>query len=169
MISTEAFLRDQHAAKYRDVVASHSDAFARVVAVLNDPYHQGQLLAAERFGHPALSGVVRTIENDEVVARSLASPTSRRFRQAVGVAIRLTMEGLGWTTTGRKGPVRGATHFKTSERYAPPLAPELTPSDRARAALEAIAGIGDEAERDQTAKELLAALAESRRAENRPF
>lgn len=169
-VTMQDFLADPHAARYRDVVDSHPEAFARVVAILNDPYQQEQLVAAERFGHPALSGVVGVIEADEVVAPSLASPASPRFRQAVGVAVRLTMQALGWATTGSKGPVRGATHFKTSERYAmAPTSPGLLPSLRARAALDAIESIGDETEREQTAKDLVAALAESRRAENRPF
>lgn len=169
-ITIQDFLADPHAAKYRDVVDSHPEAFSRVVEILNDPYQQEQLKAAERFGHPALSGVVGAVEADEVVAQSLASPASARFRQAVGVAVRLTMQGLGWATTGSKGPVRGATHFKTSERYVlVPTSPGLLPSLRARAALDAIESIGDETEREQTATDLVAALAESRRAENRPF
>jgi len=169
-ITTQDFLADPHAAKYRDVVTGHPEAFARVVAILNDPYQQEQLVAAERFGHPALSGVVGRVEGDEIVAESLASPASQRFRQAVGVAVRLTMQSLGWVTTGSKGPVRGATHFKTSERYAiAPTSPGQLPNLRARAVLDEIESIGEETEREQTAKELVAALAESRRAENRPF
>jgi len=167
-ITAQHFLADTHAAKYRDVVDSHPEAFGRVIAILNDAHQQEQLVAAERFGHPALSGIVRAVEGDEIVAQSLASPASLRFRQAVGVALRLTMEALGWATTGKKGPVRGATHFKRSERYAEPTSPGL-PSRRARAALETIEDIGDETERDETGRELVAALAESRRAENRPF
>ena len=128
-------------------------------------------MAAETYGRPALSGVVRDIEVDEVVAPVLASADSLRFRQAVGVAVRLTMETMGWATTGKKGPVRGSAYFRTSERYASPAPGSDGPAaaTRARFALRAIEGIGDEAERQQTATELLGALAESRRAEGRPF
>lgn len=169
-LSPEVFLADAHAAKYRDVVENHPDAFARVLAILNDPYQQEQLVAAETFGRPALAGVVRAIEGDEIVAACLGSPASLRFRQAVGVAVRLAMEALGWSTTGRKGSVRGATHFRRAERYAPPAPTSSRAAiHQARAALQAVEHIGDEAERRHTADELLAALAESRRAENRPF
>ena len=113
-----AFRDDPHAAKYRDVVEDHADAMTRVFSILDDPSHRQQLVAAETYGRPALSGVVRDIEVDEIVDPVLASADSLRFRQAVGVAVRLTMEAMGWATTGKKGPVRGSTHFRTSERYA---------------------------------------------------
>ncbi len=166
-----AFRDDPHAAKYRDVVQDHPEAMARVFAILDDPAHREQLVAAETYGRPALSGVVRAIEVDEVVAPVLASGDSLRFRQAVGVAVRLTMEAMGWATTGRKGPVRGSSYFRTSERYASPAPGSSGPAAaiRARAALRAVEGIGDEAERAQTATELVAALSDSRRAEGRPF
>ena len=170
-IDAKQFLEDPHAARYRDVVEDHADAFAQVIAILNDPYQREQLLAAERFGRPALSGVVHAIEADQTVAASLASPTSLRFRQTVGVAVRLTMEAMGWSTTGKKGSIRGATYFRRAERYAPP-APTSQGAAlkvRARATLDAVELIGDEAERRQTAGDLLAALAESRRADGRPF
>lgn len=170
-INAQHFLEDPHAARYRDVVENHSDAFAQVVVILNDPYHQEQLLAAERFGRPALSGIVRAIEADQIIASSLASPASLRFRQTVGVAVRLTMEAMGWSTTGKKGSIRGATYFRRAERYAspPPTSHGAAPNVRARAALRAVELIGDEAERRQTAGDLHAALAASRQADNRPF
>lgn len=170
-ITAQHFLEDRHAAKYRDIVESHAAAFAQVVAILNDPYYQEQLSAAERFGRPALSGVVQAIEADETVAASLASPASLRFRQTVGVAVRLTMEAMGWSTTGKKGSIRGATYFRRAEHYAPPAptSPDAARNVRARAALEAVELIGDEVERCQTVDGLLDALAESRRVENRPF
>ena len=36
-ITMQDFLADPHAAKYRDVVDRHPEAFARVGAILNDP------------------------------------------------------------------------------------------------------------------------------------
>lgn len=168
VITAQDVLKDRHGAKYRDVVErTHRGAFERVVGILDDPDHQQQLLAAERFGRPALSGVVDAIESDDVVAASLASPGSLRFRQAVGVAVRITMEALGWAATGRKGPVRGASTFRTAERYQPP--PADPGAARARAALQAIEAIGHEDERRETARTLLVALADTRRRENRPF
>jgi len=135
--------------------------------VLNHPDQQAALLTAEQYGHPALSGVVQAIEADEILAGPVANV---RFRQAVGVAVRLAMESMGWSTTGRRGPVRGATQFKRAERYGPPLqADPASPGDRARAAFEAVERIGDEEERAQTARDLLLALAQMRQAEDRVF
>lgn len=171
-ITVQAFLADPHATRYRDVVADHPEAFARLLAILNDPDQQAQLLAAERYGRPALSGVVTAIETDECIAVPLASAASARFRQTVGVAVRLVMEAIGWSTTGRKGPVRGAVSFKRSERYVqahPQASASTETNDRAVAALHAISLIGDEDERARTVTDLLGALADSRRAENRPF
>jgi hypothetical protein len=168
-ISDQAFLADSHAARYRDVAENHPDAFAALLTILNDPTHQAGLVAAERFGLPALSGVVQAVESDANIVQVLRSAGSARFRQAVGVAVRLTMEALGWTTTGRKGPVKGAAFFKRAERYRAPENGPSSPESRARAALEAVAAIGDEEERVRTGSELLTGLAATRRAEHRPF
>lgn len=170
-LTVEDFLVDSQGAKYSDVARTHREALARLMAMLSDPNHQAELVAAEEYGHPALSGIVRAIEADESIARSLASPAGNRFRQAVGVAVRIAMERLGWGKTGRKGPVRGATKFKRAERYEPPRRADTStsPRDRARAALEVVELIGDEEERTQTASDIMLALAQTRRAENRPF
>lgn len=169
-MTVETFFADPHARRYRDVVASYPDAFARVLAVLNDPLHQAELTAAERYGRPALSGVVRAIEADPCIAKVLASSASPRFRQTVGVAVRLTMEALGWSAARRKGPVR-ANYFKRAERYQPPSdgSRSLVRRDAAKRALTAVAQVGDEDERAETGAELLSSLAATRQAEGRPF
>lgn len=164
-MTLERFLSDPHAAKYSDVLRDHPDAIARLLEILDDPDYQTQLVDAEaKWGRSALSGVNAAIEADPRITPALASP---RFRQAVGVAVRLTMEGLGWSKTGRKGSVRGSQAFTRAERYAPPAA--SGPAGRARAALDAVARIGDEDERAATGAELLDALAETRRTEGRAF
>lgn len=169
-ITVEGFLADRHATRYRDVLGRYPEAFARLLAILNDPDNQAQLVAAERYGRPALCGVVRAVETDEHIAATLTSPGSARFRQTAGVAVRLVMEALGWSTTGRKGPVRGARYFTRAERYvAAPVPASAGDNDRAIAALHSISSIGDEDERANTLTELLGALADTRRAENRPF
>jgi hypothetical protein len=55
---------------------------------------------------PALAGVVRELEANPTIDRFLNSTDLRRtkrFRQAVGVLVRMTMERRGWRRTGRKG------------------------------------------------------------------
>ncbi len=91
------------------------------------------------------------------------------FRQTVGVALKLNMAKLGWRTTSRKGSVKGAMCFTRAEHYVADLSARDYPTSRALAALEAVRAIGDDDERDTTGRELMDALATTRRAEGRPF
>ncbi|WP_139228464.1 hypothetical protein [Planctomicrobium piriforme] len=55
---------------------------------------------------PPLAGVIRAFESQPEIAKYLATEHPRRtkrFRQAVGVIVRIVMEGRGWKKTGRKG------------------------------------------------------------------
>lgn len=170
-LSAEDFDRDPHAAKYRGEIDAHPEAFTRLFALLNDHTNEHRLTGAEIHGFPALSGVVRFIEADPAIVRVLeASQDGHRFRQAVGIAIRLKMKKIGWTKAGKKGIVNGSCYFTKAERYIkePPLDKEEY-KVRALAALEAITKIGDEHEREQTGRELMEALAATRREEGRPF
>ncbi len=83
-----------------------------------------------------MAGVVREFEAHPTFSRFLAevhADRTQRFRQAVGVLVRIIMEGRGWQKTGRKGSlgVRAAASpqapahntgglafwFKRAERY----------------------------------------------------
>jgi hypothetical protein len=167
---TQDFGRDPHAAKYRGELDAHPDAFERLFALLNDPANEQRLIDAEMHNLPALSGVVRFIETEPAIERVLAGGSSGfRFRQTVGVAIKLKMAKLGWRTTGRKGTVKGAKHFTKAEHYMADPGSESDYAARASSVLHAIAEIGDDDERDQTGRELMDALAATRHAEGRPF
>ena len=75
--------------------------------MLNDRSNEHRLIDAETLGHPALAGIVRFLDHKPGVG-----PVARaelRFRQAVGVGIRLKMEELGWQKTGVKGPLSSTT------------------------------------------------------------
>jgi hypothetical protein len=53
-----------------------------------------------------LAGVVRELESEPAINRFLGRihpRRSQRFRQAVGVLIRMIMEQRGWEKTGKKG------------------------------------------------------------------
>jgi len=170
-IDSASFAADPHAAKYRDVIDRRGAALHRVFAILNDPQSEHDLLSAARLDLPALQGVVDALEADDVVTDALASDDGQRVRQAIGVAVRLKMEVLGWSTTGRKGPIRGEHCFSRAERYQP-MAPEALSQrsrSRARAGLARVATMGDEEEQAESAAILMAALAETRRAAGRPF
>jgi hypothetical protein len=143
----------------------------RLLELLSDPESIRHLQEAElRHGMPALSGIVSEIEGDPAIEAVLRSgPDGHRFRQTVGVAVKLQMGRLGWQTTGRKGTVRRARYFTKAEHYE--ARPSHADDLRARrlAALDAVAHIGDEAERADTGRELLDALASARAIEGRAF
>lgn len=169
-IGQDDFSNDPHAAKYRGELTRHPEAFVRLFALLNDPANERRLIDAEVHDLPALSGVVRFIEADPAIRPVLAQGSAGyRFRQTVGVALKLKMAKLGWRTTGRKGTVKGAEHFRKAEHYVADSSAQDNTATRALAALDAVAGIGDEDEREATGRELMDALAATRHAEGRPF
>lgn len=105
-----------------------------------------------------------------IVAAMDDRESGNRFRQTVGVAIRLKMERLGWTTTGRKGSMgRFSSRFKRAERYARAASQSGDYRRRALAAMERIASIGTDEERRETGEELMAGLRAERAREGRPF
>lgn len=173
------FLIDSHAAKYVVELESRPEAFERLFGLLNDPANEQRLVDAECHGMPALTGVVRFIEGDPAIAGVLETGSAAlRFRQAVGVAVKLKMARLGWVATGRKGAVRGAHYFAKAEHFAEAEFGEDENGEneglsayaiRAIAGLDAIAKIGDPEEQAETCDYLMKALAETRRAEGRVF
>ncbi len=169
-IRQDDFLDDPHASKYRDELARRPEAFVRLFALLNDPANEQRLTDAEMHRLPALCGVVRFIESDPTIKAVLSEDSAGyRFRQTVGVALKLKMAKLGWRTTGRKGSVKGAKYFTKAERYVADPSTLDDPASRALAALDAVTAIGDDDEREATGRELMDALGATRRAEGRPF
>lgn len=169
-LGIDDFARDPHAAKYRDELEARPDAFTRLFALMNDPANEQRLVDAEMLGLPALAGIARFVEADPVIARTLEpDQDGNRFRQTVGVAVRLKMELMGWQKTGRKGTVRGSRLFTKAERYVNNQQSNSAHSKRALAVLEAIQQIGDDQEREETCRELMEALESTRREEGRPF
>ena len=115
MSTTRAtFASDSHGAKYLKVLDDDASARDRFFEVLNDPCNEHRLVDAEELGHAALAGIVRFLDRDPQIRPVVA--TNLRFRQAVGVGVRLKMEELGWVKTGIKGPIV-SPHFSRAERY----------------------------------------------------
>jgi hypothetical protein len=170
-LGREDFEADRHAARYLREFDLHPEAMRRLVDLLNEPDSVRHLQEAElRHGMPALAGVIGEIEGDPAIEAVLRSgPDGYRFRQTVGVAVKLKMGRLGWRATGRKGSVRRARYFTKAEHYEVQPAVASDVRFRGLAALDAVARIGDEDERADTGRELLDALAESRAAEGRAF
>lgn len=115
-LSVQDFLHDRHAATYVSELDAHPEATNRLLELLNDRENEDRLRHASERHRPALDGIVHLLEDDPAIADVVRGPAGLRFRQAVGVAIRLKMESLGWATTGTKSTVR-ASHFTKAERY----------------------------------------------------
>jgi hypothetical protein len=73
----------------------------------NDGNRQRRMEESELHHDRApLAGVVRELESVPAINRFLGRihpRRSQRFRQAIGVLIRMIMEGRGWQKTGKKG------------------------------------------------------------------
>lgn len=170
VISIDDFRRDAHAARYVPEFEKRPEAGRRLLAILNQPANEPLLIHEAGRGDPALDGVVRMIEADPEIQPILASGAAgHRFRQTVGVAIRLRMEQLGWRKARSKGVVRGADYFKRAERFERHPDEAGQRRERALAGLDRVARIGTEEERRDTGDTLMEALRETRAAQSRPF
>lgn len=169
-VSLDTFRADPHGARFVATVESEPDAFARLFVILNAPETDARLV--ERAARePALAAVVGRVEADPIIRSILEDPDrANRFKQTVGVAVKLKMERLGWTTTGRKGSMtRYATYFGQAERYARPGTDAEAYRRRALAGLDAIAQMGTEEERLATGTEIMESLRAERERIGRPF
>ena len=136
------FGADHQGRRFSDVMNDQRIDFNMVLAFFDDPGRQQRMIESELYhDRPALAGVVKELEALPAVQAFFENNdahTTTRFRQAVGVAVRIVMEKHGWRTTGRKrslgtreavppgttmpGAYRNsgglATWFTRAERYA---------------------------------------------------
>ena len=103
----QQFARDRQGRRFADVLNDARIPFPAILAFFNDPQRQRRLVESElHHDRPALAGVVRELEHRQDVDRFFRTNgghMTTRFRQAVGVVVRIVMESHGWKTTGRKG------------------------------------------------------------------
>ena len=135
------FAQDTQGRRYADVLKQ--DLFQSILTFFDDPDRQRRMVESElHHDRPALAGVVRELEDREDLNEFLATNPGHittRFRQAIGVVVRIIMENKNWQKTGRKGslgvrtktkdafPMKGATTntgglsvwFTRAERYEP--------------------------------------------------
>lgn len=113
MLTIAGFRSDPHAAKYVPELEKRPAAAQRLLAILNARENEGLLIHEADRGDPPLDGVVRSIEADPEIRQILATGAAgHRFRQTVGVAVRLRMEQLGW----RAGAAKALSGVRTSSR-----------------------------------------------------
>jgi hypothetical protein len=106
-LTQQKFLEDAQGKRFVDVVRDAKDAFGEALRFFSNEDRQRRMEESELHHDRApLAGVVRELEALPEVHRFLSSfhpRRSHRFRQAVGVVVRIIMEGRGWRKTGKKG------------------------------------------------------------------
>lgn len=120
-ITRESFLQDRQGRTFADVLNDPEQPFDTVLEFFNRQDRQRRMQESEiHHDRAPLAGVVRELEAQPDIDAflSLKHPQrTKRLRQAVGVVVRMVMEGLGWRRTGKKGSlgVRAAvgTHAST--------------------------------------------------------
>jgi hypothetical protein len=106
-VTRNDFLKDRQGKTFADVVNDPQQPFDELLEFFNNADRQRRMDEAELHHDRApLAGVVRELEALPAIDRFLAAVETRRntrFRQAVGVLVRIIMERRGWRKTGRKG------------------------------------------------------------------
>lgn len=106
-VTRNDFLEDRQGKTFADVINDSEQPFDNVLAFFDDADRQRRMEESELHHDRApLAGVIRELESQPVLDRFLAGAHARRntrFRQAIGVLVRLIMERRGWQKTGRKG------------------------------------------------------------------
>ena len=107
MTLAETFANDIQGRRFTDVANDPRLKFDLILDFFDDPARQQRMIDSElHHDRSPLAGVIRELENrDDVHGFFLANEasTTTRFRQAVGVIVRIVMEHRGWRKTGRKG------------------------------------------------------------------
>lgn len=106
-VTRAEFLADRQGAKFVDVADDPKQPFEFVLKFFSDGDRQRRMEESEiHHDRAPLAGVVRELESAPVIDRFLRMAEIRRntrFRQAIGVLVRIIMERRGWLKTGRKG------------------------------------------------------------------
>lgn len=106
-ISRKDFLDDRQGKTFADVANDAQQPFDIILEFFNDADRQRRMEEAElHHDRSPLAGVVRELESLPAIDRFFADRQTRRntrFRQAIGVLVRMIMERRGWRKTGRKG------------------------------------------------------------------
>jgi hypothetical protein len=119
-VTRDEFLADRQGKTFADVVNDSQQPFDTVLEFFGDADRQRRMEESELHHDRApLAGVVRELEALPAIDKFLAGAQvtrNTRFRQSVGVLVRMIMERRGWKKTGRKGSlgVRAADAPRTA-------------------------------------------------------
>ncbi len=118
-VTRDDFLEDAQGRTFSDVLNDSEQPFDKVFEFFDDADRQRRMDESElHHDRSPLAGVVRELESQPAINQFLAATQTRRnarFRQAIGVLVRMIMERRGWQKTGRKGSlgVRAAGAIRT--------------------------------------------------------
>ncbi|MEZ6124241.1 MAG: hypothetical protein R3C49_13855 [Planctomycetaceae bacterium] len=106
-ITRKQFLADALGRTFVDVTDDPEQPFDVVLKFFSSDDRQRRMEESEiHHDRSPLAGVVRELEAEPAVNQFLSeihATQSKRFRQAIGVVVRIIMERRGWKKTGRKG------------------------------------------------------------------
>jgi hypothetical protein len=106
-VTRKDYLEHRIGKTFVDVVNDPKQPFDAVLEFFNNADRQRRMEESElHHDRSPLAGVVREFESLPAVDKFLSDVQTRRntrFRQAIGVLVRMIMERRGWRTTGRKG------------------------------------------------------------------
>ena len=106
-LNQKRFLADNQGRTFSDVLNDPQQPFKEVLEFFDNSERQRRMEESEiHHDRAPLAGVVRELESLPAVDRFLSGVHAKRttrFRQAVGVLVRIIMEERGWEKTGRKG------------------------------------------------------------------
>ena len=106
-ITREIFLEDKQGRSFSDVLNDPDQPFDAVLDFFSNHTRQRRMEESEiHHDRSPLAGVVRELESLPDVERFMSVLHNRksvRFRQAVGVVVRMVMMSRGWRKAGRKG------------------------------------------------------------------
>jgi len=102
------FKQDNQGKKFHDVLSDPRIDFEKVaINFFEDPARQQRMIDSEQHhARPALAGVVKEFESQpdvDAFFKKNDAHTTVRFRQAIGVLVKIVMRNNGWKTTGHKG------------------------------------------------------------------
>lgn len=109
MSLVEQFSSDSQGRRYADVLSDQRISFVSIIEFFEVPDRQRRMVESERHhDRPALAGVIRELElrqdfNDFMGQHGDHGTT--RFRQAIGVLVKIIMANHGWEGTGKKGSI----------------------------------------------------------------
>src|SRR5450432_212682 len=117
-VTRDEFLKDRQGRTFVDALNDPGQPFDKVLEFFSNEDRQRRMEEAEiHHDRAPMAGVVREFEALPAINKFLGTvqaQRNQRLRQAIGVLVRMIMEGRGWKKTGKKGSL-GVRSSKSTE------------------------------------------------------